>query len=151
MGKEEQLIRDLSEITGADIALTHDQTCEVAVDDRIVMLRYRDVPDDDWLYFSIVSQQDGEVPRGVLAKALSLDLFGAETLGLHLGLFGNALILSGTLDAAGLTAETLAERIVFLARHAASLEEKLGEQEPEESLPLPDPLLAAFGNGFIAA
>ena len=63
--------------------------------------------------------------RDVLARALSFNLFGAESLGLHVGLFANALVLSTTCPAAGLTAEAFAERLLFLSAQIDALGRKL--------------------------
>ena len=95
MEKDELLVRELSELIGVELAYSDDKTCDLAVDGRIVVLRYRP-EDDDWLYFGVVSEPEDDQPRETLTKALELNLFGSETLGMHLGLFGNALVLSGS-------------------------------------------------------
>ena len=124
MEKDGHLIRELAGLTGVDLAYSDDRMCDIAVDGRIVVLRYRP-EDDDWLYFGVVSDPDDGPSRGVLAKALELNLFGAETLGMHLGLFGNALVLSGSVPMEGLTAESLAERLLLLSRQIGKLAAKL--------------------------
>ena len=132
MEREELLVRELSELTGAEMELSPDKTCDLAVGDHIVVLRYR--PEDgDWLYFGIIAEPEGGPSREMLAKALELNLFGAETLGLHLGLFGDALILSGTAAMEGLTAESFAEKLLFLSRQMDKLEEKLSAGEAESA------------------
>jgi hypothetical protein len=130
MEKEELLIKELSELTGAEIELSPDKTCDLTVEDRIVVMRYRP-EDDDWLYFCIVVEPEGGPSKEMLAKALELNLFGAETLGLHLGLFGDALILSGSAAMDGLTAEAFAEKLLFLSRQMERLAEKLSAEEVE--------------------
>ena len=126
MEKDELLIRELSDLTGVEMEYSGDRMCDLAVDGRIVVLRYRP-EEDDWLYFGVVSEPEDEQPREVLAKALELNLFGSETKGLHLGLFGNALVLSGSVPMEGLTVEGFAERLLSLSRHIANLAEKIGE------------------------
>ena len=108
--------------------------CEIVVEDRLILLRYRP-EDNDWLYFGVVFESE-ELSREILEKALSLNLFGAETLGLHLGRFNQSLILSGTSEMEGLNAETLAQKLLFLARQINTLAEKLGDNESsqEESI-----------------
>lgn len=150
MEKDELLIRELSELIGVELAYSDDKTCDLAVDGRIVVLRYRP-EDEDWLYFGVVSEPEPEAdqPREVLVKALELNLFGSETLGMHLGLFGSALVLSGSVPIEGLTAENFAERLLFLSRHIGKLAEKLevesgsADMLPSEDVPSP------WGAGFI--
>lgn len=147
MEKEKLLVSELSGLTGVELELSSDGICELAVEDRIVVLRYRP-DDDDWLYFGVVAEPEDGPGKQMMEKALRLNLFGAETLGFHLGLFGKALILSGSAAMDGLTAETLAERLLLLARHIAKLAETLESSEPEESLSgmeIPSP----WGSGFM--
>ena len=108
MEKEKLLVSELSGLTGVELELSSDGICELAVEDRIVVLRYRP-DDDDWLYFGVVAEPEDGPGKQMMEKALRLNLFGAETLGFHLGLFGKALILSGSAAMDGLTAETIDE------------------------------------------
>ena len=125
MEKAELMVKELSELTGTELALSPDNICELAVDDRVTILRYR--PEDaDWLCFGLVTDDDEPPSRKVLEKALSLNLFGAGTHGLHLGLFGNSLVLSETVPMDGLTAESLAEKLLYLSRQIAAVSEELG-------------------------
>ena len=148
MEKDELLIRELSELIGVELAYSDDKTCDLAADDRIVVLRYRP-EDDNWLYFGVVSEPDDELPREVLAKALELNLFGSETMGLHLGLFGNALVLSGSVPMEGLTAESFAERLLFLSRHIGKLAEKLEGENASDDIQPSDATPSPWGAGFM--
>ena len=148
MEKDELLVRELSELIGVELAYSDDKTCDLAVDGRIVVLRYRP-EDDDWLYFGVVSEPEDDQTRGVLVKALELNLFGSETLGMHLGLFGNALVLSGTLPMEGLTAEDFAERLLFLSRHIGKLAEKLEVESDSGNMQPPGDSLSPWGAGFM--
>ena len=148
MEKDELLVRELSELIGVELAYSDDKTCDLAVDGRIVVLRYRP-EDDDWLYFGVVSEPEDDQTRGVLVKALELNLFGSETLGMHLGLFGNALVLSGTLPMEGLTAEDFAERLLFLSRHIGKLAEKLEIESDSGNMQPPGDSLSPWGAGFM--
>ena len=123
MEKAKLLINELAELTSTEINFTAENICEVVVEDRLILLRYRP-EDNDWLYFGVVFESE-ELSREMLEKALALNLFGAETLGLHLGLFAQSLILSGTVPADGLDAEGLAEKLLFLSKCIAKLSEKL--------------------------
>jgi hypothetical protein len=82
-------------------------------------------------------------------KALELNLFGSETLGMHLGLFGNALVLSGTLPMEGLTAEDFAERLLFLSRHIGKLAEKLEIESDSGNMQPSGDSLSPWGAGFM--
>ena len=148
MEKDELLVRELSELIGVELAYSDDKTCDLAVDGRIVVLRYRP-EDDDWLYFGVVSEPEDDQPRETLTKALELNLFGSETLGMHLGLFGNALVLSGTLPMEGLTAEDFAERLLFLSRHIGKLAEKLEIESDLGNMQPPGDSLSPWGAGFM--
>ena len=148
MEKDELLVRELSELIGVELAYSDDKTCDLAVDGRIVVLRYRP-EDDDWLYFGVVSEPEDDQPRETLTKALELNLFGSETLGMHLGLFGNALVLSGTLPMEGLTAEDFAESLLFLSRHIGKLAEKLEIESDSGNMQPPGDSLSPWGAGFM--
>ena len=148
MEKDELLVRELSELIGVELSYSDDKTCDLAVDGRIVVLRYRP-DDDDWLYFGVVSETEDDQSREVLEKALELNLFGSETLGMHLGLFGNALVLSGTLPMEGLTAEDFAERLLFLSRHIGKLAEKLEIESDSGNMQPSGDSLSPWGAGFM--
>jgi hypothetical protein len=145
MEKAKLLIEELSRLTGNEIEFSQDGVSELAVEDRLLMLRYRP-QDDDWLYFGFVTDCEEELSPEKLKKALSFNLFGAETSGFHLGLFGNSLVLSGTAAKESLTAESLAEKLIFLSRHIATLSEKLQADEsgPEAVEPAETPFNANF-------
>ena len=148
MEKDELLVRELSELIGVELSYSDDKTCDLAVDGRIVVLRYRP-DDDDWLYFGVVSETEDDQSREVLAKALKLNLFGSETLGMHLGLFGNALVLSGSVPMDGLTAENFAERLLFLSRHIGKLAEKLEIESDSGNMQPSGDSLSPWGAGFM--
>ena len=148
MEKDELLVRELSELIGVELSYSDDRTCDLAVDGRIVVLRYRP-DDDDWLYFGVVSESEDDQPRGLLAKALELNLFGSETLGMHLGLFGNALVLSGSVPMDGLTAESFAERLLFLSRHIGKLAEKLEVESDSDDMQQTEDMPSPWGAGFM--
>ena len=146
--KDELLIRELSGLTGVELEYSDDRICDLVVDGRIVVLRYR--PDDgDWLYFGVVSESDDELPKDILAKALELNLFGTETSGFHLGLFGNALVLSGSASMDGLTAEDFADRLLSLSRQIGKLAGKLEMTDGTESVPSSGGLSSPWDSGFM--
>jgi hypothetical protein len=146
MEKAKLLIKELAELTSTEINFTADNICEIVVEDRLILLRYRP-EDNDWLYFGVVLESE-ELSRETLEKALALNLFGAETLGLHLGLFVQSLILSGTVPMDGLNAEGLAEKLLFLSKCIAKLSEKLQSDDSGAVAPIPSEL--TFGANLMS-
>ena len=53
MEKAKLLIKELAELTSTEINFTADNICEIVVEDRLILLRYRP-EDNDWLYFGVV-------------------------------------------------------------------------------------------------
>lgn len=149
MRKEELLIKELAEVTGTDVALDASGTCELVADGNLVVMRYREAS-ADWLCFGVVLDGgDEELPCGTLAKALEMNLFGAETGGFHLGLHGNALVLSDAVPTLDLTAEAFAERLLALSRQIMSISERLDGPESSESGLAKETILAALDERFI--
>ena len=145
MEKAKLLIDELAALTGVELALV-DNLCELTVEDRMVLLRYRP-EDNDWLYFGMLTDGDEAPSRSVLENALALNLFGSGTFGLHIGLFGQSLILSGTAPMEGLTAEVLAEKLLFLARQIVIISESLGEESTSEAISEGE--YTPFNSGFL--
>ena len=50
MSKEELLIKELSEVTGTDVALDVSGICELVADGNLLVMRYREAS-EDWLCF----------------------------------------------------------------------------------------------------
>ena len=146
MEKAKLLINELAELTSTEINFTAENICEIVVEDRLILLRYRS-EDNDWLYFGVVLESE-ELSRETLEKALALNLFGAETLGLHLGLFVQSLILSGTVPMDGLNAEGLAEKLLFLSKCIAKLSEKLLRDDSGADAPISSEL--TFGANLMS-
>ncbi len=149
MDKAELLIGELAELTGIDAKLDESGFCELEADGNLVVLRHRP-SSEDWLCFGVV--RDGgeeELPREILAKALELALFGTETGGCHLGLHGNALVLSDTVPSDGLAAAAFAERILDLSRRVTYLSGKLEKAvAPADGLD-GENILSGLGDRFI--
>ena len=146
MEKAKLLIQELAQLAGTKLEFQENAICELAVNGRLLLLRYRP-EDDDWLYFGVVLESE-ELSRETLEKALALNLFGAETLGLHLGLFAQSLILSGTVPMDGLNAEGLAEKLLFLSKCIAQLSEKLQSDDSGAVASIPSEL--PFGANLIS-
>lgn len=115
------LIQELAALTGADVTLSPEGVAELVADGNALVLRWRE-EDRDWLCYGVaLDGGDDPLAREVLARALAFNLFGADSLGLHVGLFANAIVLSMACPAAGLTAEAFAERLLFLSAQIDAL------------------------------
>ena len=96
----------------------------------------------------VATAPEGGFAAGTLARALKMNLFGLEVAGHNLGLFGDVLILSASLPIADLSVESLADRVVAVARLAGVLSDSLGTDEPSAAEAAGEkPLL---GGGFMA-
>lgn len=147
MKKDELLIKELSDLIGVELEYSVGKTCDLVAEERVVVLRYCE-KDESWLYFGVVFEPEGELSRDILVKALELNLFGGETLGFHLGLFGNALVLSGSVAMEGLTAESFADRILAISRHIGKLAERLDE-DCMAGARQPEDISTPWGSGFM--
>ena len=117
----ETAIAALSEALEMKLEIASDRLCDVEVDGRLVILRPMGEAEESLMTFALVADAptDGKLPAEVKDRALSMNLFGAETLGGHLGLFGESIVLSApTIEATGLTAESLAENLLAFSRFA---------------------------------
>ena len=126
----ETAVAALSEALEMKLEIASDRLCDIDVDGRLVILRPMGEAEASVTMFTLVAgaPDDGKLPAGVKDKALSMDLFGKETLGGHLGLFGESILLSAPpVEAEGLTAEAFAERLLAFSRFAGEVEQKLSE------------------------
>lgn len=138
------LIQELAALTGADMALSPEGVAELVADGNALTLRWRE-EDSDWLCYG-VALDGGDAPLGreTLARALAFNLFGADALGLHVGLFANAIVLSATCPAAGLTAEAFAERLLFLSAQIDALGKRLAVGADAGATPVEAPAADAL-------
>ena len=119
------LIQELAALTGADVALSPEGVAELVADGNALTLRWRE-EDQDWLCYGVALDGGCDpLSREALARALEFNLFGADALGLHVGLFANAIVLSTTCPAAGLTAEAFAGKLLFLSAQIDALGKRL--------------------------
>lgn len=126
----ETAVAALSEALGTKLEIASDRLCDVDVDNRLVILRPMGEAEASVTMFTPVAgaPDEGKLPAEVKDKALSMDLFGRETLGGHLGLFGESILLSAPpVEATGLAAEAFAERLLAFSRFAGEVEQKLCE------------------------
>lgn len=127
----EQSLQRLSEASGSNIEIGEDRVANVVVEDRVITLKPSDEAESALTAFTVVARCDdsGRFPLDTLETALAMDLFGARTLGGHIGLFGGALFLSRTIAVDGLSPEALAEEFVALVRLAGEIERELSGAE----------------------
>ena len=127
----EQSLQRLSEASGSNIEIGEDRVANVVVEDRVITLKPSDEAESSLTAFTVVARCDdsGRFPVDTLETALSMNLFGARTMGGHIGLFGGALFLSRTIAVEGLSPEALAEEFVALVRLAEETEHELGGAE----------------------
>ena len=126
----ERILSELGDGLGIALAPDSDGIAEVSAEGRIVLLRADGTGEREVLVFSVVAAApEGGFPASTLRTALEMDLFGRDVAGHHLGLFAGSLLLSATLPLDGLDAETLAERVLVLARLANELSGRLAAAE----------------------
>ena len=123
MTQYEQIIGEIAEASGAQIAIQADRVAEIAVDGTIVLVKPTDAVETAVMLFAVlVDETAGEAQ---LKKALELSLFGRETAGGTIGLFVDSLVYSVRQPLEGLSAQELAERICEFADRARRLGEAL--------------------------
>ena len=145
----ERLISELSSDLGVDLAPDRAGVTMVSAEDRIVLIRADETNEQELTIFTTIAKApEGGFPSDTLARALEMNLFGQEVVGHHLGLFVNSLVLSASLPLPGLTPESLAERLVMLARVAKELSNTL-KAAPAEPAANASP--SSIGDGFIFA
>ena len=128
----ETAINALAEALETKLEIASDRLCDVEVDGRLVVLRPVGEAEESIMMFALVAgaPEDGELPAEVKDRALSMNLFGTNTLGGHLGLFGQSIILSApAIEATGLSAEAFAEKMLAFSRFAGEMEQKLAVAE----------------------
>ncbi len=146
-------IAALADALETKLEVASDRLCDIEVDGRLVVLRPIGETETSIMMFAPVAgaSDDGKLPAEVKDRALSMSLFGKETLGGHLGLFGESMILSAPpMEAAGLSAESFAETLLAFSRLSGEVEKKLADpgsavaDEGVSAAPAP-------GSGFIKA
>ena len=127
----ERIVSELGD--GLGIALAPDSAgiVQLFAENRLVLFRADETAERELTVFSTVAvAPDGGFKPETLKRALSMNFFGREVVGHHLGLFGDSLVLSATIPLADLSAEDLADRIVMLARLAGTLSGSLDSAAP---------------------
>ena len=124
----ETAISGLAAALGTELDISSDRLCDVEVDGRLILLRPMGEAEDSITMFALVATvpEVGELAEKIKTRALSMNLFGADTLGGHLGLFVGSLVLSAPpIEAVDLVAESFAESLLAFSRFAGEVERKL--------------------------
>lgn len=118
----ETLLKEIGTGLGTEPNPGSDGIAELLCEGRVVL--FRPFMDGEGVtFFSVV----GEAGDGDLEAALSMNLFGRDTLGGHLGLFGKTLIFSQNILPGALKLATLSECLVAFARLANEIAGRFGE------------------------
>ncbi len=147
----ETAVAGLAAALETELPLASDRLCDVEVDDRLIVLRPMGELEDALTMFTPVAKapDDGAFSDAIKTRALSMNLFGADTLGGHLGLFAGSLILSAPpMDATALGAEAFAEHLLAFSRFAGEVEKKLAEQPATTADEAAS--VSPIGSGFIS-
>ena len=126
----ETAITALADALETKLEVASDRLCDVEVDGRLVVLRPLGEAETSIMMFALVAgvPDDGTLSAAVKDRALSMSLFGTETHGGHLGLFGKSIILSApAMEATGLAAESFAERLLAFSQFAGEVEKMLAD------------------------
>ena len=130
----ETLVAELGRTLEIDLGPDSDGIAQIAAEDRVVLLRPEGNGERATLFTALAPLPDAEgaaaARQRLLERALSLDLFGRDTLGGHVGLFVDTLLLSRDLPLADLSAEDLADHLAAFARLANDLAGRLEDASP---------------------
>ena len=119
----EQIIGEIAEVSGTQIAIQADRVAEIAVDGMIVLVKPTDAVETSVTLFSVLV--DEGVDEAQMKKALEMSLFGRETADGTIGLFVDSLVYSAHQTLEGLSVQEFAERLVRFAHDAQRLSEAL--------------------------
>ena len=145
----ETAIAALADALGTRLEIAPDRLCDIAVDGRLVVLRPIGEAETSIMMFTPVGSEpiDGRLPAAVKDMALSMNLFGKDTLGGHLGAFGESVILSSQpVEADGLDAKSFAEKLLVFSRFAGEVEKSLADAGTAKGIGKKDPQLASGGD-----
>lgn len=130
----ERLIAELGDGLGIPLAPDGEGLVELVAEGRAILIRADETRENELTAFSsVISAPEGGFPPRTLQRALEMNLFGQEVVGHHLGLFAGTLLLSATIPLSGLTAESLADRLLMLSRLTGKLSEELKGCKSEET------------------
>ena len=140
MTQYEQIVGEVAEASGTEIAIHADRVAEIAVDGMIVLVKPTDAVETSVMLFSVLV--DEGVGEAQMKRALEMSLFGRGTAGGTIGLYVDSLIYSTRQALEGLSAQEFAERLVRFAHDARQLGDALaaaaagGAQGPTGGLAL---------------
>ena len=145
----ERILSELGDGLGVPLSPGAGGIAELFAEGRCVLLRADETGEREVLLsVAAATAPAGGFSAATLRTALELDLFGRDVAGHHLGLFADTLFLSATLPLEGLSAETLAERVLALARLAGGVSGRLAAAEAVSSPASPAP--AGAGADFLS-
>ncbi len=130
----EIFIKELGKNLGIeDLALDYNHTCSLASDDNIITIQYQP-QDDTYLFYAPLYNNSEGFSLEVYKTCLSLNLFGYETLGMHLGFHEelNTIILSANKDVQNMPMNDMInflELFVFMIKKCKTVIEKHIEDE----------------------
>ena len=119
----ESLMAEFSEKTGASFALARDGSVSLEADGVYITVQSREARGDVLLFSLPVGDMKPEAET--MEKALKLAAHGLGTDGFHLGISGDAFVLSGAMPVEGASAEDLANRLLSLAAASEKVEKAL--------------------------
>lgn len=123
MTQYEQIVGEVAEASGTQIAIHSDRVAEIAVDGTIVLVKPMDAVETSVTFFAVLV--DEGVGEAQMKKALELNLFGRKTAGGTIGLFVDSLVYSMNQPLEGLSAQEFAERLVQFAHNARRIGDAL--------------------------
>ena len=123
MTQYEQIVGEVAEASGTQIAIESDRVAEIAVDGTIVLVKPTDDVESSVTFFSVLV--DEGVDEEQMKKALEMSLFGRGTAGGTIGLFVDSLIYSTCQPLDGLSSQEFAEKLVQFAHNAQRITDEL--------------------------
>ncbi len=103
----------------AGLTLDASHACTIATDDNLITIQYQPQDSTFLVFASVLNANDG-FSMAVLEYVLEANLFGRDTLGMHLGYYSpiSAFVLSATI---GQKEKTVQEFMDYLSFFAAEL------------------------------
>lgn len=140
----ELLINELgAELGLSALSLDDNHACSIVSDDNALNLQFQPY-DDTFLIYAVVEAGSNGFSTAVFERIASANLFGQETLGMHLGYYApaRAIVLSTSLPIEGLNAVEFANYLSFflveLGKWQKIITELMGGNVAEESIAVPE-------------
>jgi len=126
------LISEVASATGLPLTV-HGDCCDLSTEKFPLTVKYRE-SHDDLLLLAAIRSEGVPLLAATMRRALELAFNGERTRGCHLGLCNGALVLSHSLPAEGVNAESFAARLLAFTEVAQDIAAELDAAEalPEE-------------------